>query len=68
MYDFIVEQDEVGQTFAYPASNLGRVWFDEHAAEWDISDQGIELSTTYSAFDEFLVTARDSGMRVLVNV
>lgn len=67
MYDVIVDQDDVGQWFAYPSSNLGRVWFDEHSSEWDLSDQGIELSTTYTAFDEFLAVVKAEGMRVIVN-
>lgn len=67
MYDFVVDEDDDNQFFAYPASNLGRVWFDTHCAEWDLSERGIELSTTYSAFDSFLEIARGEGMRVIVN-
>ena len=68
MYDFVIELDEVDQWFAYPSSNLGRVWFDRHCAEWDLSDQGIELSTTHTAFSSFVKTVKGEGMRVLVNV
>lgn len=61
--DFIIGTDEVGQRYAYPASLRGRTYFDAHAGDFDMSENGWELDTTATAFTAFEDAVSVAGLR-----
>jgi len=65
-FDFIVDQDR-GQRYAYPVTNAGAVWYEQHAGEFDLSELGIEVDTTKEAYDTFVAAVRAAGLRVGVD-